>query len=174
MQVPKLLGTKHQPLDAAAHAPPATRPARSLLLGALWLQERKRINAWRAAALGLPPLTGGPMPVIEGAGGAIPIVLMCTHHIVPGMRRPPDYPPFVQVGARAAGGRAGGPCADPPSPRASAALVPLVQRPLPLSGPASHSEPHPGSIIAAAPPPRRSSRGLPGRCPPRRRTSTPP
>jgi len=80
----------------------ANKKSYSLLLAALWLQEKKRINAWRVGALGLPALKGGPMPVIEGAGGRIPVVLMCTHHMTPGMARPPDYPDFVKV--RGAGG----------------------------------------------------------------------
>jgi hypothetical protein len=41
------------------------------------------------------------MPIIEGSDGEIPITLMCTPHMAPHQRRPPDYPPFVQVVGRA-------------------------------------------------------------------------
>lgn len=88
--------TTKLPLDRdQLAAAPATR---RLLLGAMWLQERGRINAWRQSALGLAPLKGGPLAIIEAAGGDIPVPLMCTPHVVPGQVAPPDYPEFVQVG----------------------------------------------------------------------------
>ncbi|GBF87642.1 hypothetical protein Rsub_00353 [Raphidocelis subcapitata] len=74
----------------------ANKASYKLLLSALWAQERAHVNAWRAKALSLAPLRGGVMPLVEGAGGAIPVVLMSGYEIVPGQRRPPDYPDFVQ------------------------------------------------------------------------------
>jgi hypothetical protein len=83
----------------------ANKASYKLLLSALWAQERAQVNAWRGKALGLAPLRGGVMPLVEGARGAIPVVLMSGYEIVPGQRRPPDYPDYVQVGVGGARAR---------------------------------------------------------------------
>ena len=84
------------------HPPPGRTLAGSrLMLGALWLQEKGRINAWRMAALGLRPLKGGPLAVVHAAAGDIPAPLMCTPLMAPGQAAPPDYPDYVQVRAPA-------------------------------------------------------------------------
>lgn len=72
------ISTTHDSDVSLQHSHAHASKRRSLLLGALWRQERGRINAWRGQSLGLPPLAGGPMPVIEGAGGAIPVVMMVS------------------------------------------------------------------------------------------------
>ncbi|KAF8061886.1 ATG26 [Scenedesmus sp. PABB004] len=69
------------------------RATYSLLFAALWAGEARRINAWRAAALGLPPLARGAAGVLAAAGGAIPVVQMATAHMLPGQAPPPDWPP---------------------------------------------------------------------------------
>jgi hypothetical protein len=75
----------------------ANKLSYSFLISTLWLQERARINGWRKASLGLPPLRGGVMPVVEAAGGDVPVVLMCSADLTPGRARPDDYPDYVQV-----------------------------------------------------------------------------
>ncbi|KAI8468652.1 MAG: hypothetical protein J3K34DRAFT_522766 [Monoraphidium minutum] len=72
----------------------ANKASYKLLLGALWMQEKTRINKWRTQELGLRALAGGPMAV--ASSGEVPVVLMCTPHATPGQARPPDYPEFVQ------------------------------------------------------------------------------
>eukprot|EP00009_Paramoeba_aestuarina_P000824 CAMPEP_0201512658 /NCGR_PEP_ID=MMETSP0161_2-20130828/4863_1 /ASSEMBLY_ACC=CAM_ASM_000251 /TAXON_ID=180227 /ORGANISM="Neoparamoeba aestuarina, Strain SoJaBio B1-5/56/2" /LENGTH=457 /DNA_ID=CAMNT_0047908571 /DNA_START=63 /DNA_END=1436 /DNA_ORIENTATION=+ len=62
---------------------------------ALWLQEKDRINKWRAEALSLPPMPDGMIKVIQqkqllNIGAFDP--LMC-----PGEKVPQDYPSYFRV-----------------------------------------------------------------------------
>jgi hypothetical protein len=67
----------------------------SFIFWALWQQESARINTWRTSSLGLPPLTRGPAAVLAAAhtlGADIPVVMMCSSHVVPGLKAPGDWP----------------------------------------------------------------------------------
>jgi hypothetical protein len=67
----------------------------SFIFWALWQQESARINAWRTSSLGLPPLMRGPAAVLAAAhtlGADIPVVMMCSSHVVPGLKPPADWP----------------------------------------------------------------------------------
>jgi hypothetical protein len=67
----------------------------SFIFWALWQQESARINSWRTSSLSLPPLTRGPAAVLAAAhtmGADIPVVMMCSSHVVPGLKAPADWP----------------------------------------------------------------------------------
>lgn len=64
----------------------------SLIFWALWQQESSRINKWRVNSLGLPPLKHGVGAALHSAPD-IPVVMMCSSHIIPGLAAPPDWPP---------------------------------------------------------------------------------
>jgi hypothetical protein len=71
------------------------RASYSFIFWAIWQQESARINAWRTSSLGLPPLKQGPASVLASAhtvGVDIPVIMMCSSHVVPGFKAPADWP----------------------------------------------------------------------------------
>ncbi|WIA18325.1 hypothetical protein OEZ85_009790 [Tetradesmus obliquus] len=71
------------------------RASYSFIFWAIWQQEAARINAWRSSSLGLPPLKQGPASVLASAhtaGVDIPVIMMCSSHVVPGLKAPADWP----------------------------------------------------------------------------------
>jgi len=68
----------------------------SFIFWALWKQEAARINKWRQESLGLPPLLQGSAAVLE-AHPEIPVITMCSSHIIPGLKAPPDWSSNVHL-----------------------------------------------------------------------------
>lgn len=66
------------------------RASYSLIFWALFKQESGRINSWRRDSLGLPPLKQGSAGVLA-ACPTIPVITMCTSHVIPGLRAPQDW-----------------------------------------------------------------------------------
>lgn len=66
------------------------RASYSFLFWALWKQEAARINAWRKDSLALPPLQQGAAGVLDACPD-IPVITMCSKHIIPGLKVPPDW-----------------------------------------------------------------------------------
>jgi sterol 3beta-glucosyltransferase len=67
------------------------------LFDALWRQEKKGINDFRKKELGLPPMTTGPLGVIEKHN--FPCLVASSRVTCgPKMTVPADYPPYATVG----------------------------------------------------------------------------
>jgi hypothetical protein len=66
------------------------RASYSLIFWALWKQESGRINTWRKESLGLPPLQHGSAGVIAACPD-IPVITMCSRHVIPGLKVPGDW-----------------------------------------------------------------------------------
>lgn len=66
------------------------RASYSLIFWALWKQESGRINTWRKESLGLPPLQRGSAGVIAACPD-VPVITMCSRHVIPGLKVPGDW-----------------------------------------------------------------------------------
>jgi hypothetical protein len=66
------------------------RASYSLIFWALWKQESGRINTWRKESLGLPLLQRGSAGVIAACPD-IPVITMCSRHVIPGLKVPGDW-----------------------------------------------------------------------------------
>lgn len=66
------------------------RATYSFIFWALWKQESARINAWRKDSLGLPPLQQGSAGLLD-ASPEVPVITMCSRHVIPGQASPPDW-----------------------------------------------------------------------------------
>jgi hypothetical protein len=62
----------------------------SLIFWALWKQEAGRINIWRKDSLQLPPLQHGSAGVLAACPD-IPVITMCSRHVIPGLKIPADW-----------------------------------------------------------------------------------
>lgn len=87
----------HMPADSAyrQHVLLATHRTHAIsccrfIFWALWKQEASRINAWRKESLGLPDLNHGAAGTLDTCPD-IPVVMMCSKHIIPGQRPPADW-----------------------------------------------------------------------------------
>jgi len=69
----------------------------------LWKSESKQINKWRTETLKLPPITNGRLDVIKSK--RITVVNAYPTIIIPGQRRPSDWPDHLVIT---------GPCFPPP------------------------------------------------------------
>jgi hypothetical protein len=72
------------------------RATYSFIFWALWKQESGRINSWRKNSLGLPPLQHGSAGLLD-ACPEIPVITMCSRHVIPGLQAPPDWGASVHV-----------------------------------------------------------------------------
>jgi hypothetical protein len=72
------------------------RASYSLIFWALWKQESGRINTWRKHSLGLPPLQHGSAGVLAACPD-IPVITMCSRHVIPGLKVPADWGSNVHV-----------------------------------------------------------------------------
>lgn len=66
------------------------RATYSFIFWALWKQESARINCWRRDSLRLPPLQQGSAGVLA-ACLSIPVITMCSRHVIPGLQAPRDW-----------------------------------------------------------------------------------